>query len=136
MLLPTVAMLSFLPYCRVLEADALAPLVRLRELRLEDNAIRSLCITPAAAAAVPSSPSLVAVAGDGSSSSLGGLLPSLCVLQLAGNRLMDMAELDRLALLPGLLEVALAGNPLSRKQVGSVIICLVADTVLHGARPT
>ncbi|WIA10534.1 hypothetical protein OEZ85_010722 [Tetradesmus obliquus] len=102
---------------RVLEADALAPLVRLRELRLEDNAIRSLCITPAAAAAVPSSPSLVAVAGDGSSSSLGGLLPSLCVLQLAGNRLMDMAELDRLALLPGLLEVALAGNPLARKQV-------------------
>jgi hypothetical protein len=46
------------------------------------------------------------------------------MLQLAGNRLMDMAELDRLALLPALLEVALAGNPLARKQVGPVYLAL------------
>jgi hypothetical protein len=100
----------------VLEADALAPLLRLRELRLDDNLIRSLAITPTAAAA-PGSPMSQSAAGGGDSSGLAGLLPSLCVLQLSGNRLMDMVELDRLALLPSLLEVTLAGNPLARKQV-------------------
>jgi Leucine-rich repeat (LRR) protein len=106
--------------CRVLEADALAPLVRLRELRLEDNLIRSLSITPPAAAVAPGSPMSQSAAG-GDNSGLAGLLPSLCVLQLSGNRLMDLAELDRLALLPSLLEVTLAGNPLARKQVGVVM---------------
>jgi hypothetical protein len=43
------------------------------------------------------------------------------LLQLSGNRLMDMAELDRLALVPSLLEVSLAGNPLARKQVCSML---------------
>lgn len=95
----------------MLEADALVPLVRLRELRLDDNQIKSLAL----AALVPGSPAIPSADSDGSS--FAGCMPSLCVLHLAGNRLADLGELERLAALPSLLEVSLAGNPLVRKQV-------------------
>ncbi|KAF8068426.1 LRRC9 [Scenedesmus sp. PABB004] len=73
-----------------LDGEALAPLARLRELRLEDNALRSL-------------------------GGLGGALRGLTALHLGGNRLADAADLDRLGALPRLADVSLAGNPLASR---------------------
>jgi hypothetical protein len=87
---------------RVFEPEALSSCVRLQELRLEDNLIRSIN---------PPSSSAAAPAG------LGGCLPALRVLRLASNRMMDAAECaQRLADIPCLEEVTLAGNPFVRKQ--------------------
>lgn len=86
-------------HCRVLEPEALSTLVRLQELRLDDNLIRS--IAPAAPAS-----------GGG-----GAYLPQLRILQLSNNRLADAADCaQKLASLPSLAEVAVAGNPFARRQ--------------------
>lgn len=95
----------------MLELETLSTLTRLQNLRLEDNLIKNLALPPAA------------LAGDSSSPVV--CLPSLSLLQLAGNRLIDVADVDKLAALPGLTEVTLAGNPVAKKQVG-----LLADPVI------
>lgn len=83
---------------RVLDPEALAGLMRLQELRVEDNVIRGL--------AAP-------VGGGGT----GG--PQLRVLHLGRNRLVDATDCaQKLASMPSLLEVSVAGNPFARKQVG------------------
>lgn len=84
---------------RSLDADALALLPRLRELSATDCGLRS-----AAGAA---------------------RLPGLASLQLAGNRLADGGEAERLvAALAELEEVSFAGNPLARRPVRLVWRCL------------
>lgn len=92
----------------------MSSLVRLQELRCEDNAIRS--ISPA-----------VTVAGG-----VGACLPQLRVLLLGGNRLMDAAEcIRRLSDAPMLEEVTVTGNPFARKQVrcsrGHCGVCRLGD---------
>jgi len=97
-------------HCRVLEPEALSTLVRLQELRLDDNLIRS--IAPAAPAS-----------GGG-----GAYLPQLRILQLGNNRLADAADCaQKLASLPSLAEVAVAGNPFARRQAScSQYFCSLA----------
>ena len=63
----------------------------LRELRLEENQLRTC-------AGVQS-------------------LPRLQLLYLSSNRLMDLAEIQHIAMLPSLLELILSGNPLARKPM-------------------
>ena len=87
-------------------------------------------LPPAAAAALgrlfpsASAAEAAAPAGVGSSTSStgasprgGGTLSRLLVLKLAGNRLNDIGDLERLAAVSSLEELTLAGNPLSRKSV-------------------
>lgn len=97
--LPACACLRYLG-SRVLDPEVFSSLVRLQELRLEENAIRS--INPAAPGA----------------GGMGACLPQLRVLLLGSNRMMDAAEcVRRLADIPLLAEVTVAGNPFARKQV-------------------
>lgn len=85
--------------CRVLEPEALSGLVRLQELRLDDNLIRT--IAP----------------GTTTNGGIGSCLPALHVLHLTNNRLMDASECaQKLACIPRLLEVSVGGNPFARKQ--------------------
>jgi hypothetical protein len=85
---------------RFFEPEALSSCVRLQEVRLEDNLIRSI-----------SPPSSAGPAG------LGACLPALRVLKLGSNRMIDAGECaQRLADIPCLEEVTLAGNPFVRKQ--------------------
>jgi Leucine-rich repeat (LRR) protein len=85
--------------CRVLEPDLFSGLVKLQELRLDDNAIRN--INPA-----------VTVSGG-----MGACFPQLRVLQLSNNRLLDPLDCaNRLTGMPMLVEVSVAGNPFTRKH--------------------
>lgn len=98
-------LLSLLVPHRVFEPEALSSCVRLQEVRLEDNLIRSIS-TPSSAAAGPAG--------------LGACLPALRVLRLASNRMMDAAECaQRLADIPCLEDVTLTANPFVRKQLVS-----------------
>jgi hypothetical protein len=95
-------------WCRVLEPDLCSQLVRLRELRLRDNSIRSI--------ALPASCSQWERAGE----ALAACCPALVALDLSGNRLLDVPDcVDRLCALPCLQELWLCDNPLARKQVKS-----------------
>ncbi|KAG2449146.1 hypothetical protein HYH02_005893 [Chlamydomonas schloesseri] len=76
---------------RYLDSDQLCGVPRLRELRLEENGLRSL-------------------------SGLQPLARSLQALHVGSNRINEPADLDRLTLLTGLVELTLAGNPISRKN--------------------
>ncbi|KAJ1635215.1 hypothetical protein T492DRAFT_836248 [Pavlovales sp. CCMP2436] len=76
---------------RAIDPDALAPLISLIELRLDENALRSL---------------------EGL-----GPLPSLELLSIGSNRLADVSELDRLSHLNCLRAVTCAANPVCRKQL-------------------
>ncbi|GIL49189.1 hypothetical protein Vafri_5338 [Volvox africanus] len=76
---------------RYIDMDALNGLPRLRELRLEENGLRSLH----------------------------GFHPvarTLQALHVGSNRISEPADLERLTTLTGLLELTLAGNPISRKN--------------------
>ncbi|GLC71381.1 hypothetical protein PLESTF_001109300 [Pleodorina starrii] len=76
---------------RYIDMDALQGLPRLRELRLEENGLRSLH----------------------------GFHPvcrTLQALHVGSNRISEPADLERLSALSGLMELTLAGNPLSRKN--------------------
>ncbi|KAG2444570.1 hypothetical protein HXX76_001315 [Chlamydomonas incerta] len=76
---------------RYLDPEQLLGVPRLRELRLEENGLRSL-------------------------SGLHPLARSLQALHVGSNRISEPADLDRLTVLTGLLEVTLAGNPIARKN--------------------
>ncbi|GFR51283.1 hypothetical protein Agub_g13641 [Astrephomene gubernaculifera] len=76
---------------RYIDPDALTGLPKLRELRLEENGLRSL-------------------------SGFNYLARSLQALHVGSNRIGEPADLDRLTCLTGLVEVTLAGNPISRKN--------------------
>lgn len=76
---------------RYIDADSLTSLVKLRELRIEDNGLRNLLNLSA--------------------------LCSLSALHAGNNRIGEFAELDRLTVLPSLAHVTLNGNPVARKQV-------------------
>ncbi|MEW5304785.1 MAG: hypothetical protein WDW36_007372 [Sanguina aurantia] len=76
---------------RYLDPESFLGLPRLRELRLEENGLRSLA-------------------------NLHPLASSLQALHLGGNRITEPADLDKLGCLTALLELSLAGNPLTRKQ--------------------
>lgn len=65
-------------------------LINLRKLRLEYNGLRTL------------SPGLAAST------------PALMSLSLAQNRISDSSELDRLGVLPNLMELSVCGNPMAR----------------------
>jgi hypothetical protein len=84
-------------------AEALAPLTRLRELHADDCGLRSLSGLPA--------------------------LASLTLLRLGGNRLADANEIDRIACLTDLREVALAGNPLARRPVHRPLLVFKAPQI-------
>lgn len=76
---------------RLIEHGAFAGLHALLELRLDDNALRSLDHI--------------------------GPLPALELLTLGGNRVSEVAELDKLTHLGALRAIACAANPVSRKQL-------------------
>jgi hypothetical protein len=77
---------------RSLDPESLAPLTRLRELRIDDCGLRSLA---------------------GASR-----LAALTRLSAAGNRLADAVEVERaVGALGELREVALAGSPVARRPV-------------------
>jgi len=107
----------------VVHPDALSTLVRLTELRLDDNCIRSLAWEAPAAGGAQHESTTAAATGPAQSPTgsvrPGQVLPQLVVLQLRGNRLADTAELEKLGALPNLLEVSLAGNPVARREVGT-----------------
>lgn len=85
--------------CRVLEPEVFSSLRKLQELRLDDNAVRT--IYPAM----------------GVSGGLQACFPRLRVLQLSNNRLLDPSECaNRIAAIPLLAEVAVSGNPFTRKH--------------------
>jgi hypothetical protein len=65
--------------------------VNLRELRMEENGLKSLAHI--------------------------GPLPRLHALHLGANRVADMNDLDRIAALPAVLDLTLANNPVARKQL-------------------
>jgi Leucine-rich repeat (LRR) protein len=95
----------------VLEPDLFSSLVRLQELRLDDNAIRN--INPA-----------VTVPGC-----MGVCFPQLRVLQLSNNRLLDPTDcVNRLAGMPMLAEVSVAGNPFTRKHQVCHIVAAATST--------
>jgi len=74
-----------------LDASSIRGLINLRELRLEENGLRTLDhFTP---------------------------LPKLQTLCLCSNRLLDIGELEKLAPLPGLLNLTLLNNAVARKQL-------------------
>jgi hypothetical protein len=92
----------------VFEPEVCSSLVRLQELRLEDNLIKSISPAPATA------------------------LPQLRVLHVGGNRLLDGVQCcQRLTSLPVLLELAVAGNPFTRKQASPC--CCVAVALWRGS---
>jgi hypothetical protein len=76
---------------KVLDAGSFAGFANLRVLRMEENGLRSLAHFDA--------------------------LVSLRALHLGGNRVGEVAELEKLASLAELGELTLAGNPVTRKQV-------------------
>ena len=76
---------------KALDAHSLAALANLRELRLEENGLRTLDhFAP---------------------------LPKLQVLALGSNRILDVAELEKLGALPALQQIVLVNNPVARKQL-------------------
>lgn len=93
---------------RSLELESLSTLTRLQDLRLGENLIKGV--------ALPLAQTLGSV-DDRDDVGLGGILPNLQVLGLAGNRLADVGDVDKLAVLPGLIDITLAGNPIAKKQV-------------------
>lgn len=76
---------------KYVDAGSFAPLNSLRELRMEENGLRSL-------------------------SNIADL-QRLQALHLGYNRVADTSEIDRLAGLTELLEISLVNNPVVRKQV-------------------
>lgn len=97
---------------RVFEPEALSSLSRLQELHVEENSIRSISTSGGALGLGP---------------------PQLRVLLLANNRLMDAADCaQRIAAMPSLLEVSVAGNPFARKQVRAcVCVCVWQQASVH-----
>lgn len=75
---------------KFVDVDGFSGLTNLRELRLEENGLRSLS---------------------------NFTLPNLQSLYLGLNRVNDMAELDKLSSIPFLMELNMASNPLARKQL-------------------
>ena len=76
---------------RHVDFGALLSLVNLRELRVEENGLKSLSnFSP---------------------------LPRLQALHLGSNRIADMSDMDKLTVLPCLLDCTLANNPIARKQL-------------------
>ena len=75
---------------KFVDVDGFTGLTNLRELRLEENGLRSLSNFN---------------------------LPNLQSLYLGLNRVNDMAELDKLGSIPFLMEINMASNPLARKQL-------------------
>jgi hypothetical protein len=76
---------------RHLDFGAMKSLVNLRELRLEENGLKSLANL--------------------------GPLPRLQSLHLGSNRITDIADMDKLVALPCLLDCTLGNNPIARKQL-------------------
>ena len=76
---------------RQLDPTSLCSLANLRELRIEENGLRSLEHI--------------------------GPLPQLQMLSLGSNRVSDLAELEKIAHLSALLHIVLANNPVARKQL-------------------
>lgn len=75
---------------KFVDADGFSGLTNLRELRLEENGLRSLSNFN---------------------------LPNLQSLYLGLNRVNDLAELDKLSSIPFLMELSLNSNPVARKQL-------------------
>jgi hypothetical protein len=76
---------------RGFEPASLASLSQLRTLSVEENGVRSLQHLPP--------------------------LHRLSLARFASNRITDVADIERIAALPSLLDLTLANNPLSRKQM-------------------
>eukprot|EP00898_Chlorokybus_atmophyticus_P004184 jgi/Chlat1/4767/Chrsp308S04732 len=93
---------------RGMEAGSMRGLGNLRELRLEDNGMRTLA-------------------------HIGVGAPRLRSLHLGGNRIADVVELDHLAACTELLELNFANNPIARKQVGQLF---ASDSVVRDVNPT
>jgi hypothetical protein len=74
-----------------LDTDCLCGLRRLRELRCEENIVKTV-------------------------GQLSGLVSLRC-LHLAHNRMADLQEVEKLASIGGLAELTLVNNPVGRKQV-------------------
>ena len=75
---------------KFVDVDAFSGLTNLRELRMEENGLRSLSNFN---------------------------LPNLQSLYLGLNRVGDVAELDKLSTIPFLMELSLNSNPIARKQL-------------------
>ena len=76
---------------RSFEPNSLSGLLKLKDLRVEENGLRSLSNFP--------------------------VLPSLTVLSAAGNRISDVIELEKLCRVCDAREVSFANNPVTRKQL-------------------
>lgn len=89
---------------RSIAAGDLVPLTALTSLRLADNGLKQL----------------------------GGLAPlqTLQVLDLTGNRVHDMVEIEKLAALPYLADLRLQGNPVCRRQLYRLAVLRHLD-LLH-----
>ena len=81
---------------KYIDPGALNPLNNLRELRIEENGLRSLSNI--------------------------GVTPQLQVLHLGYNRVSDTAELERLMGLTELMEISLVNNPVVRKQIYRAVL--------------
>lgn len=88
---------------RVLDLEQLSPLTALTDLALEDNSIRAVSLGPA-----PVNPLVN-----------GQRLVNLQVLRLAGNRLADLGDVERLAACGGLTALMLHSNPVAKRPVSS-----------------
>ena len=74
-----------------IDACSFPHLINLRELRIEDNGLKTLAnLSP---------------------------LQRLQSIHMSSNRISDLAEMERLAYLPNLMEVNLVNNPVARKQL-------------------
>ncbi|GMH63034.1 hypothetical protein TL16_g03613 [Triparma laevis f. inornata] len=76
---------------RAFESNSFQGLNKLKDLRIEENGLRSLSNFP--------------------------VLPSLSVLSVAGNRINDIIELEKLCRVTDVREVSFANNPVTRKQL-------------------
>ncbi|GMI15843.1 hypothetical protein TrVE_jg5650 [Triparma verrucosa] len=76
---------------RAFESNSFQGLNKLKDLRIEENGLRSLSNFP--------------------------VLPSLTVLSVAGNRINDIIELEKLCRVTDVREVSFANNPVTRKQL-------------------
>jgi Leucine-rich repeat (LRR) protein len=76
---------------RSLDPNSLVNLKMLRDLRIDENGLRSLSNFP--------------------------LLPNLCILSVAGNRVNDIIELEKLCRVCDPKEISFSNNPVTRKQL-------------------
>ncbi|KAJ8341293.1 hypothetical protein SKAU_G00335840 [Synaphobranchus kaupii] len=126
----------FLQANEITQVDGLEGLVRLRELALDRNRIKALGET-----SFSSQGALLELhLGENRLRELNNLHPltALRRLFLGMNKLQDISEIDKLELLPSLIELSVAGNPVARRSQhrSSVVLRLSRLLVLDGMEVT